>query len=324
MKKYITLLFCAFLVGITINFHQSFASSHYPNDFKLLQHNVFLMPTYASSWGQKDRATFISEADYIKGQDAIIFNELYDNNSSKILLNNIAEEYPFQTPVLGRSKDGWDETLGHYSNIVPEDGGVAIISKWPILEQIQYVFEEGCGVDYFANKGFVYVKVEKEDDYYHIIGTHAQADDTGCGTDEANRIRKTQFQEIAEFITDKDVPLDEVLFIGGDFNVNRYNVDEYQSLIDTLNVNEPTQFTGHSSTFDPETNEIVAYKFPDGYPRYLDYIFLEKNHKQPDFWTNEVLNVKSPTWTAIINKYNEFSDHYPVYGYSNIEDNSQQ
>ena len=37
--------------------------------------------------------------------------------------------------MLGRSHSGWDKTEGNYSNTVAEDGGVAIVSKYPIKEK---------------------------------------------------------------------------------------------------------------------------------------------------------------------------------------------
>ena len=48
------------------------------------------------------------------------------------------KEYPYQTPVLGRSQSGWDKTEGSYSSTVAEDGGVAIVSKYPIKKSNMY------------------------------------------------------------------------------------------------------------------------------------------------------------------------------------------
>src|SRR5690554_1897301 len=119
----------------------------------------------------------IAQSDMIKGHDAVILQELFDNNPADALLNGLQAEYPHQTPVLGRTTSGWDATLGAYSNATIEDGGVAIVSRWPIEEKIQYVYKEGCGADYLANKGFVYARINKNGSSYHVIGTHAHAED---------------------------------------------------------------------------------------------------------------------------------------------------
>ena len=102
--------------------------------------------------GQYKRAYLIGQSSYIKNNDVVIFNEAFDNGASDKLLSNVKKEYPYQTPVLGRSQSGWDKTEGSYSSTVAEDGGVAIVSKYPIKEKIQHVFKSGCGFDNDSNK----------------------------------------------------------------------------------------------------------------------------------------------------------------------------
>lgn len=87
------------------------------------------------NWGQYKRADLIGQSSYIKNNDVVIFNEAFDNGASDKLLSNVKKEYPYQTPVLGRSQSGWDKTEGSYSSTVAEDGGVAIVSKYPIKEK---------------------------------------------------------------------------------------------------------------------------------------------------------------------------------------------
>ncbi|MBD1372765.1 sphingomyelin phosphodiesterase [Hazenella sp. IB182357] len=285
------------------------------SDFKILQHNVFFLPKQISWWKPNTRAKLISESEFIKGQDAIIFNELFDNKSSEILMDSLKDDYEYQTSVLGRSKNGWDQTLGSYSNFVPEDGGVAILSKWPIEEKVQYVYKEACGADYYSNKGFVYTKINKKGENIHIIGTHMQAtQESGCKNGEPAKVRNAQFNEMRKFIEEKDIPKSETIIIGGDMNVMKSDTEEYQSMLDILNVGDPT-YTGHTGTWDPETNAIAGYSYPDYASQHLDYIFIEKDHAQFGDWVNEALNIKSPKWTAITNEYDEYSDHYPVRAY---------
>ena len=148
-----------------------------------MTHNVYMLSTNLyPNWGQTERADLIGAADYIKNQDVVILNEVFDNSASDRLLGNLKKEYPNQTAVLGRSSGSeWDKKLGNYSSSTPEDGGVAIVSKWPIAEKIQYVFAKGCGPDNLSNKGFVYTKIKKNDRFIHVIGTHLQAEDSMCG-----------------------------------------------------------------------------------------------------------------------------------------------
>ena len=83
------------------------------------------------NWGQYKRADLIGQSSYIKNNDVVIFNEAFDNGASDKLLSNV-KRISLQTPVLGRSQSGWDKTEGSYSSTVAEDGGVAIVSKYPI------------------------------------------------------------------------------------------------------------------------------------------------------------------------------------------------
>src|SRR5919202_5067329 len=122
-------------------------TNNYPDDFKLLAHNVYMLPMV--NWGQAQRADLIAQADYIKGYDVVLLQEAFDNIPSDQLLSGLKGEYPHQTPVLGRSRDGWDETL-NYGGVFDgkfEDGGVAVVSRWPIEQKEQYVFDRGCGFD---------------------------------------------------------------------------------------------------------------------------------------------------------------------------------
>ena len=285
----------------------------YADDFRLLAYNVFMLPETLSSWNHDGRAQMIPQSEVVKGHDAIMLQEVFDNGPATILLNGLKAEYPYQTPVLGRSRDGWNATLGSYANASPEDGGVAIVSRWPIEEQIQYVYDQGCGADYLANKGFVYARIDKNGADYHVIATHAQAEDDTCADPAATR--KTQFIEMQNFIAGHNIPADEVVFMGGDFNVIKGSA-EYPDMIETLQVSEPDAFAGFSTSWDPESNGIAAYNYPDLPSEYLDYILVSRNHAQPSHWHNQSLDVTSTNWKVGNYRFQELSDHYPIAGFS--------
>lgn len=301
---------------------QAEMSTNQNDTLKVMTHNVYMLSTNLyPNWGQNERADLIGAADYMKNQDVVILNEVFDNNASNHLLGNLKKEYPNQTAVLGRSNGNeWDKTLGNYSSSTPEDGGVAIVSKWPIVEKVQYVFEKGCGPDNLSNKGFVYTKIKKNDRFVHVIGTHLQAEDNMCGQTLPASVRTKQLQEIQEFIKNKNIPNNEYVLIGGDMNVNKINAEnnsdsEYASMFKTLHASIPS-YTGHTATWDAMTNSIAKYNFPDSPAEYLDYIITSKDHANPSYIENKVLQSKSPQWTVTswLKKYtyNDYSDRYPV------------
>lgn len=269
-------------------------------------------------WGKYKRADLIGQSSYIKNNDVVIFNEAFDNGASDKLLSNVKKEYPYQTPVLGRSQSGWDKTEGSYSSTVAEDGGVAIVSKYPIKEKIQHVFKSGCGFDNDSNKGFVYTKIEKNGKNVHVIGTHTQSEDSRCGAGHDRKIRAEQMKEISDFVKKKNIPKDETVYIGGDLNVNK-GTPEFKDMLKNLNVND-VLYAGHNSTWDPQSNSIAKYNYPNGKPEHLDYIFTDKDHKQPKQLVNEVVTEKPKPWDVYAFPYyyvyNDFSDHYPIKAYS--------
>ncbi|EMO54137.1 sphingomyelin phosphodiesterase [Leptospira noguchii] len=286
-----------------------------PVGIKILTHNIFMLPKGIANWAHLDRAKQIANADYIKNQDVIVFDEAFDTNSRKILLEGIRFQYPYQTDVIGRAKNNWDETLGLYRRDAFLNGGVVIVSKWPIEEKIQYIFNDpGCGADWLANKGFAYVRINKNGKKFHVIGTHVQAQDSTCA-DLGVSTRENQFNDIRNFIRSKNIPKDETVLIAGDLNVIKGS-SEYFNMIFRLNVNEP-KYIGVPYTWDTKTNAIAAYGFEKENPVYLDYILVSKSHAQPPVWQNLAYDpITIQTWTSFGGyTSDELSDHYPVYGF---------
>ncbi|MFJ1134700.1 sphingomyelin phosphodiesterase, partial [Bacillus thuringiensis] len=72
-------------------------------------------------------------------------------------------------------------------------------------------------------------------------------------------------------------------------------------------------YTGHTATWDATTNSIAKYNFPDSPAEYLDYIIASKDHANPSYIENKVLQPKSPQWTVTSwfqkYTYNDYSDH---------------
>ncbi|AYV55400.1 sphingomyelin phosphodiesterase [Leptospira kmetyi] len=281
---------------------------------KILTHNVYMLPNLISNWGQTERAERIATSDYIKNQDLIVFEETFDTNARKILLDGIRSQYPYQTDVIGRTKDGWNSTLGNYRSASITNGGVVIVSKWPIEEKIQYVFNNpGCGADWFSNKGFAYVRIDKNGKKIHLIGTHVQAADSAC-SDLGRSVRAEQFTDIKNFIASKGISNQETVLIAGDLNVVK-GTSEYYDILSILNVNEP-KYSGVPFTWDTHTNETTAYSNEDAAPEYLDYILVSKTNSQPPVWQNLAYDpISSRTWNVSGYTSDEFSDHYPVYGF---------
>lgn len=141
---------------------------------------------------------------------------------------------------MGRSKSGWDATGGAYSATTPEDGGVTILSKWPIVRKEQVVYKDACGADWWSNKGFAYAVLDVNGAKVHVIGTHAQSTDPGCGAGEAAQMRSRQFKNIDAFLDGKNIPANEQVIVAGDMNVDSHT-PEYASMLADADLAAPTR-----------------------------------------------------------------------------------
>ncbi|MFF0739864.1 sphingomyelin phosphodiesterase [Streptomyces sp. NPDC004111] len=283
---------------------------------QVLSYNAFLFSkNLYPNWGQDFRAKAIAEAPFFQGNDVVVLQEAFDNSASDALGRNAAAQYPHQTPVVGRSKTGWDATGGSYSATTPEDGGVAVYSKWPIVRKEQFVFKEACGGDWFSNKGFAYVVLDVNGTKVHIVGTHLQSTDPGCKAGEAAAKRSAQFKQIDAFLDAKQVPAGEQVLVAGDFNVDSHS-PEYASMLKDGGLDGAASRTGHPYSFDTKDNSIAAERYPSDPREDLDYVLPRTGNARPAGWNNHVVKEQSAPWTVSSwgksYTYTNLSDHYPL------------
>ncbi|MFF9838139.1 sphingomyelin phosphodiesterase [Streptomyces sp. NPDC013740] len=287
---------------------------------KVLTYNTFLFSkTLYPNWGQDHRAAAIPAASFFQGNDVVVLQEAFDNSASDALKANAAAQYPYQTPVVGRSKTGWDATGGAYSATTPEDGGVTLLSKWPVVRKEQYVYKDACGADWYSNKGFVYAVLDVNGTKVHVVGTHAQSTDPGCSAGEAAQMRSRQFRTIDAFLDGKDIPANEEVIVAGDMNVDSHT-PEYATMLADADLVGADARTGHAYSFDTQLNSIANYRYPTDPREDLDYVLYRAGNARPAGWTNNVVLEQSAPWTVTSwgksYTYTNLSDHYPVTAYA--------
>lgn len=283
---------------------------------KVLSYNTFLMSrTLYPNWGQEHRAQALTDADFFQGNDVVVLQEAFDNSTSDALKSRAAAQYPYQTPVVGRSRSGWDTTGGAYSAVTPEDGGVTLLSKWPVVRKEQYIYKDACGSDYFSNKGFVYAVLDVNGTRVHVVGTHTQSTDSGCRAGEAAADRAKQLKEMDAFLDAKHIPADEEVMVAGDLNIDSHS-DEYHALLSNADLAPADSRTGHPYSFDTQENSIARYRYPNDPREDLDYVLHRNGHARPAGWQNTVLKEESAPWTVSSwgkdYTYTNLSDHYPL------------
>jgi endonuclease/exonuclease/phosphatase family metal-dependent hydrolase len=330
-----------------------------PADFRILTHNLY---TVLGAPGIDRRIDLVSASDYIGGYDALILNELFNDEASARLVQALSAEYPFWTPVIGRegtlitpdcaANDCWNSADGRFDEV--EDGGTAIFSRWPIRERRQIMFDTSCDMDGYANKGFVYVRLDVRGTPVHVVGTHMQADASNLGPlgqqiaalrpcpapeeyphsvtcpgeseTPYQAVRLAQLMQINTWITQQAIPADQMVIIGGDLNVDSVGTPaEYERMLCVLDVSAPT-FGGNPAisppryTWDTRLNGLLLSSTDR--PLYIDYLLVRRDHLQPTAWYNDVIYA-SPfpvSWDSGYARGYEYSDHFPAAGYSDPAD----
>ncbi|MDE1231618.1 sphingomyelin phosphodiesterase [Vibrio aestuarianus] len=262
------------------------------NAFKVMTYNVWALPVVASHIS--DRFSVIPE--YVKGYDALMLQEVFASGRDAFL-RDLAKEYPYQTKML--NKPG--------VNIY--DGGVTIVSRYPIVNQGQYAFPDCSGTDCFADKGINYAEIIKNGKAYHLFATHTAAFDT----DTARHYRQRQFKQMRSFAQSLAILPSDTVIYGGDFNVNKRKfADDYQSMLTNLSVTEPSYAGYTESTFDPRINDFAGKPSSgDGNVEYLDYVVVSKEFAQPSEQNLNTVLVPRTTDKRLWQHYN-LSDHFPV------------
>ncbi|MEU7429454.1 sphingomyelin phosphodiesterase [Streptomyces sioyaensis] len=307
----------AALAAVTVAATPSASAAAVP-PLKVLSYNTFLMSkTLYPNWGQDHRAQAIAAADFFQGNDVVVLQEAFDNSASDALKSRAAAQYPHQTPVVGRSRSGWDATGGAYSATTPEDGGVTLLSKWPIVHKEQYIYKDACGSDHFSNKGFVYAVLDVDGTKVHVVGTHTQSTDSGCKAGEAAADRAKQLKEVDAFLDAKNIPTDEEVMVAGDLNIDSHG-EEYPALLSNADLAPADSRTGHPYSFDTQENSIAKYRYPNDPREDLDYVLHRNGHARPTGWQNTVVKEESAPWTVSSwgkdYTYTNLSDHYPLIG----------
>ena len=254
-------------------------------EISVLSYNVFLRaPPWIFQDDHDTRSTDIP--DFLKGYDAVVLQEAFSNPHRSSILSALATEYPFHSGVL--------EQDSYFSF----NGGVVILSRWPITHRDQLVFN-GCeGSDCIVQKGVIYTALDIDGRAVHLFGLHLQAQK------EYASARVAQFPQLADFIKRKEIPQSELVLVAGDFNVDYFSDDqdgEFTLLTNSVGLDFPEN--APRASYDSNSNNMVDSKVSER----LDYVFYSARHLKPRSASNEIL---------VFRKNNrDLSDHHAVAGH---------
>ncbi len=252
----------------------------------ILTFNAFLRPFVPES--QDRRAPLM--AGQLKGYDVVLLQEVFSDWHRDLLLDGLAADYPYRTRVVGHDRG------------FRQDGGVLILSKWPIEVEFQRRFGKICtGNDCLADKGVIYARIRKGDHRFHVFATHLQS---GKG----NAVTRTrQMAVIRQLIDSMALPAWEPVLIGGDLNTNLYSDTrngDFSRMARTLNAAHPAAPPGqrHRPTLDPDDNRTSSKD-----PGYVDFLLYSSAHLRPRAAYNAARSLSARGITL--------SDHLAVHGH---------
>ncbi|KAG6584691.1 phospholipase c [Phytophthora cinnamomi] len=301
-----------------------------PFKLRVMVYNVWLLPSFVSSFNEKispwasQRASAIPRCLAPLDVDVVIFCEAFCSTSrEKLVCGMKSQGYIYETKVVGDVS-----LLGSKKAI---DGGCFAMSKYPLGRSEELTFGSiASGEDRYADKGIIYFQVRmpvttssgsETTQTVHVVGTHLQAWETPV----AVATRNCQLMLMREFVDSLGLPKDEPVIFAGDMNVNKHAdgaqapEGEYTAMLDLLGVHEP-ELHGESPlySFDPHTNSLaVDGPSSGGITERLDYIMVERSHRQPVAASTEIVQLKAtrhwaPSRGVCGEVLVDLSDHYPV------------
>jgi endonuclease/exonuclease/phosphatase family metal-dependent hydrolase len=176
-------------------------------------------------------------------------------------------KHPYATNVTKSSLFG--------TNMKFVASGLAIISSLPIVEQRDHVFTgRSYHLEKLAAKSIQYAKIQvtAAGRHIHVLNTHLQAWNTAA----AGLSRLEQLDQVASFVHDLQIPDDEPLFFGGDFNACIHDDAAFFQKIEAKLRVALTKPAVMSYSIDPSTNTLVGL---DDIDEYKEKIIVDKLHR---------------------------------------------
>ncbi|TYZ57247.1 hypothetical protein PybrP1_008804 [[Pythium] brassicae (nom. inval.)] len=221
--------------------------------FQVLQYNVFGRPYQVSKDGQRERLARIpASLRRISEQiDVVTFAEADNQDEREAMLAQFRSTgFAYATSVL-HDPDPFTSLL---------NGGVIIVSKWPIIHEAQHVYRNACHYsDCLAAKGVKFARVLKTVDgtskIFNVFATHMQA----WSTPQGRADRMEQAKQMRSFVDALQIPQHEPLLFAGDFNVDNHTfAAEVAQLTELLGAHSPVPTGDQQFTSDPRSNLLVG------------------------------------------------------------------
>lgn len=242
-------------ITVVVNDKNSSVESQ-ENTIDIISYNTWML----NFIGQKMETRDSLIAKEVRNHDVVFMQEVFRSENEREIISTMGDYFNYTS----------DKLDGGGSNTY--DGGVITFSKYPIVEQNQHVFDNCKGTDCAADKGVLYTKIVKDNQNYHLFNLHLGSWDTQQHRD----VRILQLGEIFVFMQSLNLPDDEPIIIGGDFNINKHKFPlDYMQMLRILGVSDPELIGELIYSYDPLLNNFFTPS-EEGRERF-DYLLYVDN-----------------------------------------------
>ena len=243
---------------------------------KVLTWNIYMLPLRVYHKSEKrDRACDIVKVLRQTDYDIVVFQEAFHSGARGIISNGLKAKFPYQYGPLN-----------HGGISFRFNGGVYILSKIPLKLLKQIAYKARTDYDKYARKGAVLLEGYLDGKTFQLAGTHIQA---GPVPD----IKFSQMKQLRNELLDPFRKEGVVQIVGGDFNTNSHEPEQYQQMISILGA-EDGKLTGEKRFSKASGTEI-------------DYILIKDNNAGSRVVKRNVV-IFNPLNPAL----KELSDHYAI------------
>ncbi|EAN34437.1 Endonuclease/Exonuclease/phosphatase family protein [Theileria parva strain Muguga] len=258
--------------------------------------------------------------------DVLILQECFDRNVFNTFKLALQTLLPFSTDLIGLKND-WDSTVDNSNRwLILTNGGVCIMSRYPILERHQLIFKNCRNTCSLASKGACVAVISKAGKRVNVVGTHLQAYDGPAKT-----VRQKQYKEIIHWLellsrSEHGVSDDDPFILAGDLNTCCLtDTPEFKAMLSPREKNF-IKFSHTLGDKDPTycsiTNDYCKMCNVDSISSVFDYILAGPGVRvvHPQTVVRDKLHAPIRVrkyylhciGTCTMETYNP-SDHYPVY-----------
>lgn len=291
MKSLPALILALLICNTTLTYSQ--------DSLSLLSWNIQMLPIIKSN-SKPVRAKAIINQLNLRDYDVIVFQELFQKRSRRIIRNGLVKKYPYHTPVLNK------KSIAFKTN-----GGVMLFSKYPIKNIYEVRYSSRSGIDKMSRKGALMAELEVNGRIIQVAGTHLQA----FGAQE---IMYDQYRQLASFL-DKYKKENTPQIICGDFNtikvippklpadISRSFIDRlarYAVMLETLKASDGDLSGDQQFTMDRPYNDLCTTR--KEYRLLLDYVLLRPNGVT-DLSVKRQVQIIKQRWSE---EHEDLSDHY--------------